>query len=489
MENTAPQQQASLQIGSRGVPLGGVALVTSTALILVLTLYPYNFQHFDKILALPEQFQRPEAEGMLGPLLIPLLSPFMEWLQLPMTPKTNIPPVAFVYSVANVVFFVPLGISLAYLLRRRGFRWMLVFIIAQASGTGLSFFVETMQVFLPSRNSTVFDLITNSTGTFIGIYGLYLWISRTSLLSTLLSRPHLGFLLALYSAVILTPLAYGAYSSHLWNPTNWDSTYPLLIGNEQTGDRSWEGRVYRLSILDRVLEDSDAITGNTKSSEFSMYDHITLIADYRFGGDGPFRDHAGSLPDLVWSTSRPAVSGDFARTDAQQWLICASSVAPMAERIKSTHAFTVDAMFAPSNTTQDGPARIVSFSKDTQHRNLTIGQEGTDLIVRIRTPITGLNGSELSFRVTDILTTGNVTRVILTYDAQNLRIYLNDVHSRHEVELTAGNRAIWFLTHLFLGRLDIEAMSDTTNTHAYFCLLILLAPAFLLMGLLLRAYW
>lgn len=42
---------------------------------------------------------------------------------------------------------------------------------------------------------------------------------------------------------------------------------------------------------------------------------------------------------------------------------------------------------------QFGPARILTVSRGTSLRNLTLGQEGSDLIIRLRTPATNLNGS------------------------------------------------------------------------------------------------
>lgn len=42
---------------------------------------------------------------------------------------------------------------------------------------------------------------------------------------------------------------------------------------------------------------------------------------------------------------------------------------------------------------QYGPARIMTVSFDRRRRNLTIGQEGADLMVRLRTPRTDLNGT------------------------------------------------------------------------------------------------
>lgn len=41
---------------------------------------------------------------------------------------------------------------------------------------------------------------------------------------------------------------------------------------------------------------------------------------------------------------------------------------------------------------QHGPARLLTVSKDPWHRNLTIGQDGGDLVLRLRTPWSDTNG-------------------------------------------------------------------------------------------------
>ncbi len=47
----------------------------------------------------------------------------------------------------------------------------------------------------------------------------------------------------------------------------------------------------------------------------------------------------------------------------------------------------------PFSSDQTGPVRIFTLSADPRFRNLTIGQEGEDLIFRLRTPGTNLNGT------------------------------------------------------------------------------------------------
>ena len=48
--------------------------------------------------------------------------------------------------------------------------------------------------------------------------------------------------------------------------------------------------------------------------------------------------------------------------------------------------------FQPAKIKQFGPARILTLSKDQRNCNFTIGQDGNDLVFRIRTPISNQNG-------------------------------------------------------------------------------------------------
>ena len=60
--------------------------------------------------------------------------------------------------------------------------------------------------------------------------------------------------------------------------------------------------------------------------------------------------------------------------------------------IKRSNSLSLELWFKPTNLNQKGPARIFSLSGGTSDRNLTIGQEGRALQVRIRTTKTSNNG-------------------------------------------------------------------------------------------------
>ncbi len=60
--------------------------------------------------------------------------------------------------------------------------------------------------------------------------------------------------------------------------------------------------------------------------------------------------------------------------------------------IQETQEITIEAWIKTNSLTQSGPARIVTLSADAGNRNFTLGQDGDDYEVRLRTTTTGNNG-------------------------------------------------------------------------------------------------
>lgn len=70
--------------------------------------------------------------------------------------------------VLNILVYMPVGL-LFFLALRNHSRSFFMMVLATSLGTLLSFSMESLQVFLPSRTPSVIDLITNSMGTFFGV--------------------------------------------------------------------------------------------------------------------------------------------------------------------------------------------------------------------------------------------------------------------------------------------------------------------------------
>lgn len=84
--------------------------------------------------------------------------------------------------------------------------------------------------------------------------------------------------------------------------------------------------------------------------------------------------------------------GEYRFKDAAS-LQAAKPAEAIAKAIKKSGEFTVSAWITPANTKQKGPARIVSISRGSSERNLTLGQEGDRYEVRVRAKGTGKNGT------------------------------------------------------------------------------------------------
>ena len=102
----------------------------------------------------------------------------------------------------------------------------------------------------------------------------------------------------------------------------------------------------------------------------------------------------------------------------------AGAAAKIIAACRKSNEITIEAWLRPANTTQNGPARIVSLSKDPYNRNFTLGQEGASYNVRLRTTSTGENGMNpsLSGRGAD----PKLTHVAYTRDAEGkATLYVN----------------------------------------------------------------
>ncbi|MFT6574649.1 MAG: hypothetical protein ACJA16_002842, partial [Akkermansiaceae bacterium] len=64
----------------------------------------------------------------------------------------------------------------------------------------------------------------------------------------------------------------------------------------------------------------------------------------------------------------------------------------LVQAVQKSREITISAWITPAKLTQSGPARIVSLSKDSSNRNVTLGQDSSKYDARFRTERTGPNG-------------------------------------------------------------------------------------------------
>jgi hypothetical protein len=181
---------------------------------------------------------------------------------------------------------------------------------------------------------------------------------------------------------------------------NWAADFQLLAGNEVTGNRPWRGRIDVLGLFAGPTTRQDA-------KRLSAADDAELAAALR------------ATPSAHVSDSPLVFDGSGAHHFAP------AVAAGLYTSARQTSQLTVVARATTDSTLQDGVPRLVSFSKNTTARNFDLGQQGTRLWFRIRTPVSGTNGMDWDLHVetSPVLVDGRPLTVVATYDGAVARVF------------------------------------------------------------------
>ncbi|MEZ4515521.1 MAG: hypothetical protein R3C44_01330 [Chloroflexota bacterium] len=237
--------------------------------------------------------------------------------------------------------------------------------------------------------------------------------------------------LAVYGGVIALLTGYLLWSVGL---STWATGYPLTVGNENTDFRPWEGEVSQVTLLGRSVNQDEATELLAGSLPADM------LASYHLEGPGPYPDQQGDLPALNWLPSSPTGMTDSSPVvvGANQWLGTIEAITPFNTQALDNSAFTIAGNFASLLEQQRGPARIISVSADKGHRNITMGQQGDALSIRLRTPSSGENGEKPEMIISGFFALLQPHQIVLTYDMPNLTIWVDQPDNRYSVSLAPG---------------------------------------------------
>ncbi len=172
--------------------------------------------------------------------------------------------------------------------------------------------------------------------------------------------------------------------------SDWDQGFRLALGNELTEDRPWLGELYRVALYARALT-----SGEIAHSAEAPADPIVLY-EFREGTGRSVKDTSGAGTPLDLQIKDAStvqwLNGGGVRITKPALIASSGAATKLIEAAKRSKACTIEAWIKPENTTQAGPARIVTLSKDTGVRNVTLGQKGGAYEVRFRTSTTSANG-------------------------------------------------------------------------------------------------
>ncbi len=427
-----------------------IAILGVMFLIIQLTLSPYDFQttRIDGALSIRSVWQT-----------------FLEGESHPMDMRDN------------VILYIPFGFSLAIWILRRRQHTLYAAIYVIAASFLLSLTIELTQVFLPSRFPSPVDVLMNSLGAFTGFW---LFLSSRFLISSvyaLITGLSIYIILAFSTAVALQSFA---------RLDDWNKEYHLIIGNELTGNRPWQGVVFDIQMADRIFSPSES--QNVFREDYPERPIDQAVLAYTFTQDQTASPK--DQPELIWQrTPLSPINDGKVVLDKDSWLI--SEVPPVSaiQHIRETSEFSLIATVASAEPMQSGPARIVSLSNGTSERNFTIGQQDDDLIIRLRTPISGVNGAAPEMTVPDVFAIPDQKRrLLITYNRPTITVYVDTIKNAYSFRL----RPEPMFFQRFLG---VDAASPVNNESMdifrllYHCLIFIPVGLWLVLWLrILRSY-
>jgi len=145
---------------------------------------------------------------------------------------------------------------------------------------------------------------------------------------------------------------------------------------------------------------------------------ILLLAGFGIAALSPFRPRTlqhNRAVVLQGQGLRFPAPGLVATTRSPQWL----------QRAIEDNSLEIALLVRSFSPQQFGPARIFTISQDTYHRDLTIAQDGADLVVRLRTPATDANGIP-PYRIDDVFQEQAERNVTVSIAPNKLCILVDD---------------------------------------------------------------
>jgi hypothetical protein len=208
--------------------------------------------------------------------------------------------------------------------------------------------------------------------------------------------------------------------------------------------------------LPNITKPSDASTPaqtptpDGRSIPFCATDGLQALYQFTEGSGMVIQDVSGANPPLnlqIEGSGAKWLEDGGLSIDRAVIIASTEAAFKITDAVRTTNEISIEAWIKPGNLSQDGPARIISLSGDTDNRNITLGQglwggqPSTLYNVRSRTTATDNNG-EPSLSTLPGTTTTELTHLVYTQSANGERvIYINNVASAGDN--IGGNFSNW----------------------------------------------
>lgn len=197
--------------------------------------------------------------------------------------------------------------------------------------------------------------------------------------------------------------------------------------------------------VDPSLVTSKALTltdGIVSSAGGRHESNVIALYEFKTGSGNTVFDTSGIEPSLNLQLSGDYswVGGWGVQFTAGKAQGSTTASAKLRDLITATGEYSIEAWVAPGNVTQDGPARIVTYSGGSMSRNFMLGQTLYNYDTFNRSDQTDQNGEpQLSTPDADEILQATLQHVVFTYDPANGRqIYVNGMLVDNTVDTVPG---------------------------------------------------
>jgi len=331
----------------------------------------------------------------------------------------------------NIILFIPFGILLFFLFKKIIQKRKIVFFIPVGLGILLSAGIEIIQIFT-DRFTSFWDVLSNMLGTLIGFEVMKnklikdtIAVGFSRLWSKQIIRVSLLFVYIIFIFILLL-IPY-----HKNTMENWNKSFPLLLGNEATYNRPWQGEIYTVALYNKRLSDDEVeklYEYDYTSASVNQRKGLGLILFYDFT-EGPGMiihdkldtDHSVNLKaeNIQWIDNQGIRLNNNSRVES------INDTEKMINLLTSVSEMSLEVWFRTLDLTQTGPARIITLSINPERRNFTLGQNGKDIHLRVRTPLTGLNGSKINLATSSVLEDRDIHHIIAVFDHGTEKAFLD----------------------------------------------------------------
>jgi O-antigen ligase len=174
------------------------------------------------------------------------------------------------------------------------------------------------------------------------------------------------------------------------------------------------GSVTRSSdIRARPPEDSAIRRGQALAAMYSVGLALVLVA--------PFE----ALHPSHFVINGAVLNAEGVRFTSAGLVETATQASDLYNAVSRTGHLTVELWAKADRIQQSSAAWLVSNSRGPSVRNFTVGQSGLDLIVRLRTTETNINGTSRELDVKNVFVPGRLQHLAVTFDGQRRRVYVD----------------------------------------------------------------